>query len=62
MIKLNKENVRYIKQSPYIDDQGIWMPINEYVPEGCASCYQLVISKEMFVEAYSKWIEGEDNG
>ena len=50
----------YVKQNPYVDDNGIWMPYQEYVPEGCASAYKLVMSKEMFVEAYNKWIKNAD--
>ena len=48
-----------VKQEPRIDDKGIWMPVHEYVPENMVSAYRLVISKEMFVEAYNKWIKGE---
>jgi hypothetical protein len=48
-----------VKQEPRIDDKGIWVPMCEYVPEGMVSNYRLVISKEMFVEAYNKWIKGE---
>lgn len=51
------ERPKYIKQEPYIDNDGVWMPCEPYVPEGCASNYKLVMSKEMFVEAYSKWIK-----
>ena len=47
---------RYIKQEPYVDEHGIYVPINEYVPEGTASMYQCIMTKEMFVEAYNKWI------
>lgn len=47
----------FVKQEPFIDDEGIWMPLEAYVPKGCASNYQLVISKEMFIEAYNKWIK-----
>lgn len=50
---------KYIKQEPYIDNDGIWVPCEPYVPEGCASDYRLVMSKEIFVEAYNKWIKGE---
>lgn len=48
-----------VKQEPRIDDDGIWVPMCEYVPEGMVSNYRLVISKEMFIEAYNKWIKGE---
>lgn len=47
----------YIKQEPYIDDTGIWIPVKEYIPEGYASIYKCFITKELFVEAYNKWIK-----
>lgn len=50
-----------IKQEPRIDDEGIWMPVHEYLPENMASVYRLIISKEMFIEAYNKWIKGCGN-
>lgn len=54
---------RYIKQKPYVDNYGIYMPVNEYVPEGSASMYRCIMTKEMFVEAYNKWIKSsaDDN-
>lgn len=51
----------WIKQHPYVGDDGIYEPCKEYVKQGLASAYRLVISKEMFVEAYNKWIKGEEN-
>lgn len=47
----------YVKQHPFVDDTGIYMPVEEYAPEGIGM-YRLVLSKEMFVEAYNKWIDG----
>jgi hypothetical protein len=47
----------YVKQEPFIDDEGIWVPLEAYVPKGCISNYQLAISKELFIEAYNKWIK-----
>lgn len=49
----------YMKQYLYVDDTGIYAPCEEYAQEGTASNYKLVISKEMFIEAYNKWIKGE---
>ena len=46
----------YIKQEPYIDNEGIWIPVQEYVPAGYASTYRCLITKELFVEAFNKWI------
>ena len=51
---------RYIIQEPYVDDDGIYIPLKEYVPEGCESAYLCVTTKEMFVEAYNKWIKNDD--
>lgn len=53
------EDCTWIPCEPYVNDDGIWMPLQPYVPEGCVSEYKLVMSKEMFVEAYNKWIKGE---
>lgn len=49
---------RYIRQESYVGDDGIYVPVNEYVPEGTESAYKCVMTKEMFVEAYKKWIIG----
>ena len=46
----------YVKQEPYIDNEGIWIPVQEYIPEGYASTYKCLITKELFVEAFNKWI------
>lgn len=52
---------KWVKQEPYVGEDGIYMPAEEYIPEGCASIYKQLISKELFVEAYNKWIKGEKN-
>lgn len=51
----------YVKQHPYLGEDGIYMPCHDYALEGTTSAYRLVISKDMFVEAYNKWIKGEQN-
>lgn len=38
----------------YVDDDGIYIPY-EYDP----TYHRMLISKELFVEAYNKWIKGE---
>lgn len=48
---------RYIRQDPYVGENGIYVPDKEYVPEDCVSVYRCVMTKEMFVEAYNKWIK-----
>ena len=52
-------SARYIRQEPYVNNHGIYIPDNEYVPEGCTSLYKCVITKEMFIDAYNKWIKCE---
>lgn len=49
----------YIKQEPYVDEDGIYIPLEPYVPEGCASTYKCIMTKEIFVEAYNKWIKND---
>lgn len=56
-IKININEPTYIKQNPYVGEDGIYVPCEEYVPDGCASVYKCVLTKEMFVEAYNKWIK-----
>lgn len=46
----------YVKQEPYVGEDGLYVPVHEYVQEGCASAYRCIMSKEMFVEAYNKYI------
>ena len=48
---------KYVKQEPYVDDKGIWIPFHEYVEEGTASTYQCIMTKELFIEAYNKFIK-----
>ena len=49
----------YIEQKPYVNDTGVYVPLEPYVEEGCSGVYKCLITKEMFVEAYNKWIKNE---
>ena len=51
---------RYIRQEPYVDNNGIYVPYKEYVLEGTASIYKCIMTREMFIEAYNKWIKGDN--
>lgn len=51
---------KYVKNEPYVGDDGIYMPVTEYSLEGTMPYYRLVVTKELFVEAYNKWIKGSD--
>lgn len=58
MVKTLKcKSSKLIKQDPYVGDDGIYVPCEEYVPNGYISAYRCVLTKEMFVEAYNKWIK-----
>ena len=48
---------KYVEQFPFVDDDGIYVPIEKYAPQGCISNYICVMTKDMFVEAYNKWIK-----
>lgn len=58
MKEANKDII-YIKQESYVGEDGIYVPINAYVPEGTTSLYRCIITKELFVEAYNKYIKNE---
>ena len=50
-------NIALMKKTEVkITDDGIYVPSVDVVPEGCEPNYKLLISKEMFIEAYNKWI------
>ena len=51
------KNTKYIQQLPYVGDDGIYVPLEAYVSEGCECSYECVMTKEIFVEAYNKWIK-----
>jgi len=51
-----------IQHQPYVADDGIYVPVYRYQYESEAPLYKLLISKEIFVEAYNRWIkEGGHN-
>lgn len=61
-ISVGVETLReYVRNTPYIDDEGIWVPCHSCTPKGTASAYKMLISKDLFIEAYNKWIKGENN-
>lgn len=49
---------KYVEQKPYVGEAGIYVPVEPYVREGCASAYRCIMTKEMFIEAYEKYIRG----
>lgn len=47
------------KAEPYVGEDGIYMPIHEYIYEGTATEYRMVMSKELFQEAFKEYIQKE---
>ena len=50
---------KWVKNEPIVTEEGIYIPVHPYTIEGEVSKYQLVMTKEMFQEAYRKYIVGE---
>lgn len=44
------------KTEPYIGEDGIYVPLHEYVYEGVATEYELFMTKEIFQEAFKEYI------
>lgn len=55
-----RAKIEYVKQLPYVGEDGIYVPVEEYAQEGCSSFYRCLITKDLFVEAYEKWIKNDD--
>ena len=44
------------KTEPYIGEDGIYVPLHEYVYEGVETEYELFMTKEIFQEAFKEYI------
>lgn len=47
-----------IKCNPKVTDDGIYVPVYDYQYDSEKPLYKLLISKEVFIEAYNRWIKG----
>ena len=50
----------YTQHFPYVDDEAIWIPAVPFTRNGTISTYQPLITRELFIEAYNKWIKGDN--
>lgn len=50
---------KYVKNEPFVGEDGIYIPYEDYTLEGTSPSYRLLMSKEMFIEAYNKFILGK---
>lgn len=59
--KTGKYSYKFVKPyqpkevEAFVGDTGIYVPSETY------GCHKLLMSKEIFVEAYNKWINGDGN-
>lgn len=51
----------YTENLPYVGDDAIYVPAQPITPNGTASCYKALITKELFVEAHNKWIRESES-
>ena len=51
----------YTQHFPYVGEDAIYVPCAPVTKNGLSSNYKLLITKDLFVEAYNKWIKGENN-
>ena len=60
MILINTKPRELIKLEPRVSEDGIYVPIEEYVYDDQPRHYRCVMTKEIFVEAYKKYILEEN--
>lgn len=44
------------KTEPYVAEDGIYVPLHEYVYEDTMAVYELFMTKEIFQEAFKEYI------
>ena len=47
----------YTENLPYVDEDAIYVPCQPITPNGIVSNYKVLLTKELFIEAYNKWIK-----
>ena len=50
----------WVKNKPYVGEDGIYEPCVEYTEKGTAPNYKLSIPKEVFIEAFNKYCKHQD--
>ena len=51
----------WVPTHPHVGADGIYVPVHPYVREDEMPLYKLLISRDMFVEAYNMWINGDED-
>lgn len=53
----------YVKLEPVVGDEGIWVPEPKYQIKDKPHSYKCIMTREMFIEAYNKYIrDATDSG
>ena len=60
--KMTETSDNWVKTHPIITDEAILIPKVPYVKEGMSPLYSTLITKELFIEAYKKWILNDNGG
>lgn len=50
----------WVKNKPYVDENGIYTPCNDYSQSGKGCMYKLAIPREIFIEAFEKFCRHQD--
>ena len=61
MVLISTKPRKLIKLEPRVSEDGIYVPIEEYVYDDQPKDYRRVMTKELFVEAYKKYILEENS-
>ena len=64
-ININKDTIEVVmkkstgdlrRAEPYVGEDGIYMPIHDYIYDGGPAEYKMIITKELFQEAFKEYI------
>lgn len=58
LVKINK-NAEMHRAEPYVGEDGIYMPVHEYIYEDSIADYKLFMTREIFQEAFKEYIQKE---
>ena len=51
----------YTENLPFVGEDAIYVPCQPLTPNGIVSNYTALLTKELFIEAYNKWIKETTN-
>ena len=60
-MEVSETNKVWHTTEPVVEDDAIYVPLSAYYLDGESVNYRKLITKEVFIEAYKKWILGEES-